>query len=84
MTTQDIVVIIQALSNFGQCLYFISIEEDITMYHVLKRDGSTMEFDISKISAAMIKAFEAQNKKYHPSVINLLALQVTSDFESKI
>ena len=54
------------------------------MYHVLKRDGSTMEFDISKISAAMIKAFEAQNKKYHPSVINLLALQVTSDFESKI
>ena len=54
------------------------------MYHVLKRDGSTMEFDISKISAAMIKAFEAQNKKYHPSVINLLALQVTSDFETKI
>ena len=38
------------------------------MYQVLKRDGSTMEFDISKISAAMIKAFEAQNKKYHPSV----------------
>ena len=54
------------------------------MYHVLKRDGSTMEFDISKISAAMIKAFEAVGKKYHPSVINLLALQVTSDFESKI
>ena len=54
------------------------------MYHVLKRDGSTMEFDISKISAAMIKAFEAQGKKYHPSVINLLALQVTSDFETKI
>ena len=54
------------------------------MYHVLKRDGSTMDFDISKISAAMIKAFEAQGKKYHPSVINLLALQVTSDFEGKI
>ena len=32
------------------------------MYKVLKRDGSTMEFDISKISAAMIKAFEALNK----------------------
>ena len=54
------------------------------MYHVLKRDGSQMEFDISKISAAMIKAFEAVGKKYHPSVINLLALQVTSDFETKI
>ncbi len=54
------------------------------MYQVLKRDGGTMEFDISKISAAMIKAFEAQNKNYHPSVINMLALQVSSDFEPKI
>jgi len=54
------------------------------MYQVLKRDGQTVEFEISKISAAMIKAFEALNKTYHPSVINLLALQVTSDFEKKI
>ena len=54
------------------------------MYRVAKRDGSTVDFEISKISAAMIKAFEAVNKKYHPSVINLLALQVTADFDSKI
>ncbi len=54
------------------------------MYQVQKRDGSTVEFEISKISAAMVKAFDAVEKKYHPSVINLLALQVTSDFESKI
>ena len=54
------------------------------MYQVLKRDGKTAEFDISKISAAMIKAFEAQGKQYHPTVINMLALQVSSDFESKI
>ena len=54
------------------------------MYQVEKRDGSTVEFQIEKISAAMIKAFEALNKQYHPSVINLLALQVTSRFESKI
>ncbi len=54
------------------------------MYQVLKRDGKTVEFDISKISGAMTKAFEALDKTYHPSVINLLALQVTSDFESKI
>ena len=46
------------------------------MYRVLKRDGGTVEFDISKISAAMTKAFEAQDRKYHPSVINLLALQM--------
>ena len=54
------------------------------MYQVLKRDGKTMDFDISKISAAMIKAFEAQKKQYHPSVINMLALQVSADFEPKI
>lgn len=54
------------------------------MYFILKRDGSIVEFEINKISAAMIKAFEAQNKNYHPSVINLLTLQVTADFQSKI
>ena len=54
------------------------------MYQVLKRDGGTVEFDISKISAAMTKAFDALEKNYHPSVINLLALQVTSAFEPKV
>ena len=54
------------------------------MYRVLKRDGSTVEFEISKISSAMIKAFKAQEKLYHPSVINMLALQVSADFEPKI
>ena len=54
------------------------------MYRVLKRDGVTVEFEISKISTAIIKAFEALNKNYHPSVINMLALQVSADFESKI
>ena len=51
------------------------------MYQVIKRDGALAEFDIAKISAAITKAFEAQNKQYHPSVIDLLALKVTSDFE---
>ncbi len=54
------------------------------MYQVLKRDGGTVEFEISKISSAMVKAFEAQDRKYHPSVINMLALQVSADFEPKI
>jgi len=54
------------------------------MYQVLKRDGDTVEFEISKISGAMIKAFEALEKQYHPTVINMLALQVSADFEPKI
>ena len=54
------------------------------MYRVQKRDGGFVDFDIAKISAAMTKAFDAQDRQYHPSVINLLALQVASDFEPKI
>lgn len=54
------------------------------MYQVVKRDGKTAEFDIQKICAAITKAFEAENKQYHPTVIDLLALKVTSDFEAKI
>ena len=56
----------------------------ISMYEVLKRDGKIVEFSIGKISAAMTKAFDAIGKQYHPSVIELLALHVTSDFEKKI
>ena len=54
------------------------------MYQVIKRDGKVVDFDLAKISAAIIKAFEAQDKQYHPSVIDLLALKVTADFENKI
>ena len=54
------------------------------MYQVIKRDGATVDFDISKISAAMTKAFDAVGRQYHPSVINMLALQVSADYESKI
>ncbi|MBP5460030.1 MAG: ribonucleoside triphosphate reductase, partial [Clostridia bacterium] len=54
------------------------------MYQVIKRDGAVADFDISKISAAITKAFDAVGKQYHPSVIDLISLRVTSDFESKV
>jgi ribonucleoside-triphosphate reductase len=54
------------------------------MYRVAKRDGSTVEFELSKISAAMVKAFDAVGRNHHPTVINMLALQVTADFEQDI
>ena len=54
------------------------------MYQVVKRDGEIAEFSIGKISDAITKAFVALNKQYHPSVIELLSLHVTSDFETKI
>ena len=54
------------------------------MYEVVKRDGKVVDFTIGKITAAITKAFEACQRQYHQSVIELLALHVTSDFESKI
>ena len=54
------------------------------MYEVQKRDGQVAEFDIAKISSAIAKAFEALEKQYHPSTIDLLALNVTAHFEPKI
>ena len=54
------------------------------MYQVIKRDGKKAEFNISKISDAITKAFEAQEKQFHPSIIDMLALKVTADFEPKI
>ena len=54
------------------------------MYRVMKRDGAIVDFDVSKISAAIEKAFVACEKQYHPTVIDMIALRTTSDFESKI
>ena len=54
------------------------------MYTVMKRDGTVADFDIAKISKAITRAFEAQEKQYHPSVIDLLALKVTADFEQAL
>ncbi|MBQ3557176.1 MAG: ribonucleoside triphosphate reductase, partial [Oscillospiraceae bacterium] len=54
------------------------------MYMVTKRDGAKAAFDVSKISAAITKAFEAQQKQYHPTIIDMLALRVTAEFEPKI
>ena len=54
------------------------------MYQVIKRAGQVAEFDIRKISVAITKAFDAVQKQYHPGVIDLLALQVTANFEPKI
>ncbi len=54
------------------------------MYKVVKRDGAIVDFQISKITDAITKAFKALEKQYHPSVIELIALHVTADFEDKI
>jgi ribonucleoside-triphosphate reductase len=54
------------------------------MYQVVKRNGAVVDFDISKISVAIKKAFDAIEKNYTDDVIDLIALRVTSNFEPKI
>ena len=54
------------------------------MYQVIKRDGKKVDFDLSKITEAIRKAFEAQNRQYNMDIIEMLALKVTADFEKKI
>ena len=54
------------------------------MYQVIKRDGKVVEFNISKISHAIVLAFDACEKQYNQDVIDFLALKVTADFEPKV
>ena len=54
------------------------------MYQVTKRDGKVAPFDLSKISEAIRKAFEAKEKEYNQDIIDLLALKVTADRKSVV
>ncbi len=54
------------------------------MYQVVKRNDKLVDFDISKISLAIRKAFDAQGKEYNGDIIDFLALKVTADFSNKV
>ncbi len=54
------------------------------MYNVVKRDGSKVPFDFTKIKTAIIKAFDAINKPYDENVVDFITLKVTSDFTDKV
>lgn len=54
------------------------------MYRIQKRDGAVADFDIGRIVGAIRKAFDATETRYNDSVIDFLALKVTSDFQDKI
>ncbi len=54
------------------------------MFQVVKRDGEIAEFQMSKITAAIDKAFVAKEKHYSTDMIDLLGLRVTADFQNKI
>ena len=54
------------------------------MFKVIKRDGQVADFNLTKINDAIMKAFSACEKQYTNEIIDLLALRVTADFQSKV
>ncbi len=54
------------------------------MFQVKKRDGKLVEFDMSKITTALSKAFNAKGIDYTADILNMLALRVTADFAKKV
>lgn len=54
------------------------------MFQVVKRDGEVAQFQLSKITDAIGKAFNANEKQYSEDMLNLLGLRVTADFQDKI
>ncbi len=53
-------------------------------YQVEKRDKRKVSFEIEKIRHAIQRAFEAQLVNYDDSVLDLLALRTTAEFESQV
>ena len=51
-------------------------------FQVRKRDGQLVAFYIEKISIAIRRAFEAQSVSYSKSILELLALRTTAEFEA--
>ena len=54
------------------------------MFRVVKRDGDVHDFTISKISDAIIKAFNATDVQFNNDIVDLLALRVVADFQPKV
>lgn len=54
------------------------------MFQVIKREGEVADFTLTKISDAIMKAFNATDVQYNNDVVDLLALRVTADFQGKV
>ena len=54
------------------------------MLNVKKRDGQIVPFDLSKIKAAIQKAFDSVNRAYTDDMLDMIALKVCADFQNKV
>ena len=67
-----------------QSLLFYQRKGGFTVFQVIKREGEVTDFTLTKISDAIMKAFNATDVQYNNDVVDLLALRVTADFQSKV
>ena len=65
-------------------LMFFQNKGGLTVFQVIKREGEVTDFTLTKISDAIMKAFNATDVQYNNDVVDLLALRVTADFQSKV
>ena len=54
------------------------------MFQVIKRDGEKVDFTLTKINDAIMKAFTATQMQYSNDIVDLLSLRVTADFQDKV
>lgn len=54
------------------------------MFQVIKREGEIADFTLTKISDAIMKAFNATDMRYNNDIVDLLSLRVTADFQEKV
>ena len=54
------------------------------MFQVIKTNGETADFTLTKISDAIVKAFLEADMQYSYDMADLLALRVTADFQNRV
>jgi ribonucleoside-triphosphate reductase len=54
------------------------------MYHVRKRNGDSVIFDLSKIQAAITKSFESCGRNYQDTIVEKLAMKAVAKAEQRI
>lgn len=54
------------------------------MYHVRKRNGDSVIFDLSKIQAAITKSFESCGRNYQDTIVEKLAMKAVARAEQRI
>ena len=54
------------------------------MLDVIKRDGQITEFNLNRITDAIVKAFNATEMQFTNEIVDMISLRVTADFQPKI